>query len=119
MAVGGDDDTYAIAVQLCEGLAAAHAAGVIHRDLKPDNVMIERGTQRAVIMDFGIARGGEDASVTQVGAIVGTPRYMAPEQLAGRDIDARADVFSLGVMLFELATGRRPWAGDNAITIAV
>jgi serine/threonine-protein kinase len=109
----------AIAEQLCAGLAAAHAAGVIHRDLKPDNVLLERGTERAVLTDFGIARSGDDPGVTQVGAIVGTPRYMAPEQLAGQELDARADLFSLGVMLFELATGTRPWSGDNAISIAV
>src|SRR5262249_50372198 len=101
------------------GLAAAHQTGVVHRDLKPDNVLLERGTDRAVITDFGIARHGDDPGVTQVGAIVGTPRYMAPEQLAGREVDARADLFSLGVMLFELATGTRPWPGDNAVAIAV
>ncbi|MDQ3370026.1 MAG: serine/threonine protein kinase, partial [Myxococcota bacterium] len=109
-----------LAVQICDGLAAAHAAGVVHRDLKPDNVLVERGTDRAVITDFGIARSGDDASVTQVGVVIGTPRYMAPEQLAGiPDIDARADLFSLGVMLYELACGARPWAGDNPIAIAV
>jgi serine/threonine-protein kinase len=108
-----------LAQQLCAGLAAAHDAGVVHRDLKPDNVMIEHGTDRVVITDFGIARGGDDVSVTQVGALMGTPRYMAPEQLAGDEVDQRADVFSLGVMLFELATGTRPWSGDNAIVIAV
>ena len=109
----------AIAIQICEGLAAAHAAGVVHRDLKPDNVLLETATDRAVITDFGIARGADDASVTQVGSMIGTPRYMAPEQLAGQELDARADLFSLGVMLFELATGARPWSGDNAIAIAV
>jgi len=108
-----------IAEQLCAGLAAAHQAGVVHRDLKPDNVLIEAETQRIVITDFGIARKSEDPSVTQTGAIVGTPRYMAPEQLAGDEVDPRADLFSLGVMLFELATGTRPWPGDNAIAIAV
>jgi serine/threonine-protein kinase len=108
-----------IATQLCAGLAAAHDAGVIHRDLKPDNVMVERGTDRVVIMDFGIARSGDDVGVTQVGALIGTPRYMAPEQLTGGAVDHRADVFALGVMLFELATGARPWLGDNAIAIAV
>ncbi len=109
----------AIAEQICAGLAAAHATGVIHRDLKPDNVLVERGTDRAVITDFGIARRADDPTVTQVGEVIGTPRYMAPEQLAGREIDARADLFSLGVMLYELATGTRPWPGDNAIGIAV
>ncbi|MDX2090892.1 MAG: protein kinase [Kofleriaceae bacterium] len=108
-----------IATQICAGLAAAHQTGVVHRDLKPDNVLIERTTQRAVITDFGIARSGDDSSVTQVGVVIGTPRYMAPEQLAGGDIDARADIFSLGVMLYELATATRPWSGDNPIHIAV
>jgi serine/threonine-protein kinase len=108
-----------LAIQLCSGLAAAHDAGVIHRDFKPDNVMIERGTDRVVITDFGIARSGDDVGVTQVGALIGTPRYMAPEQLAGDEVDHRADVFALGVILYELATGMRPWSGDSAIAIAV
>ena len=108
-----------LAVQICDGLAAAHRVGVVHRDLKPDNVIVERTTDRAVITDFGIARSIDDASVTQVGAVIGTPRYMAPEQLAGRGVDARADLFSLGVMLYELASGIRPWSGDSAIAIAV
>ena len=85
----------------------------------PTTSCSRRGTGRVVITDFGIARSVEDPGVTQVGAVIGTPRYMAPEQLAGREVDARADLFSLGVMLFELATGERPWPGDNAIAIAV
>ncbi|MBA2539375.1 MAG: protein kinase, partial [Deltaproteobacteria bacterium] len=110
-----------LAVQICAGLAAAHDKGVIHRDLKPDNVLVEASTDRAVITDFGIARGTGDTqgNVTQTGMIVGTPRYMAPEQLAGRTTDERSDLFSLGVMLYELASGTRPWPGDNAIAIAV
>jgi len=108
-----------LATQLCAGLAAAHDAGVIHRDLKPDNVMIERGSDRVVITDFGIARSGDEVGVTQIGALIGTPRYMAPEQLAGAAVDHRADVFALGVILYELATGARPWSGDTAIAIAV
>ena len=109
----------AIALQLCEGLGAAHTANVVHRDLKPDNILVETGSDRVVITDFGIARGFDDAAVTQLGAVVGTPRYMAPEQLAGAEVDARSDLFSLGVILYELASGGRPWHGDNAITIAV
>ena len=108
-----------LAVQLCDGLAAAHQVGVVHRDLKPDNVLIEEHTDRAVLTDFGIARSIDDPSVTQVGAVVGTPRYMAPEQLAGGATDARADLFALGVMLYEIACGARPWTGDNAIAVAV
>ncbi len=105
--------------QIASGLAAAHDKGVIHRDLKPDNVLVERVTGRAVLTDFGIARGVDDPSVTQVGSVVGTPRYMAPEQLAGREVDARSDLFALGVILYELVMGTRPWSGDNAIAIAV
>jgi len=108
-----------IAKQICAGLAAAHDKEVIHRDLKPDNVMVERATGRVVLTDFGIARSNDDANVTQTGMIIGTPRYMAPEQLAGSEIDLRADLFALGVMLYELTTGARPWQGDNAISIAV
>src|SRR5215813_2800180 len=93
-----------IAEQVCAGLAAAHDASVIHRDLKPDNILIEKGTDRVVITDFGIARSLDDVAVTQVGAMIGTPRYMAPEQINSEKVDARADLFSLGVMLFELAS---------------
>ena len=109
----------AIAAQLCAGLAAAHAAGVVHRDLKPDNIMIEAASGRAVITDFGIARTIEEPGITQIGGVIGTPRYMSPEQLNGEEVDARADLFSLGVVLFELATGERPWPGDTAIAVAV
>ena len=109
----------AIAEQICAGLAAAHAAGVVHRDLKPDNIMIEAITGRAVITDFGIARTVEEPGITQVGGVIGTPRYMSPEALNGKEVDARADLFSLGVLLFELATGERPWSGDSAIAVAV
>ena len=109
----------AVAIQVAEGLAAAHDIGIVHRDLKPDNILVERSTDRVVITDFGIARSLDDSTVTLDGAVVGTPRYMAPEQLSGRVVDQRADIFSLGVILYELASGTRPWSGDNAITVAV
>lgn len=109
----------AITTEVCAGLTAAHAAGVIHRDLKPDNVLITRDG-RAVITDFGIARaslGG--SSVQTVGSVVGTPAYMAPEQVEGSaDIDARADIYALGAMLYELFTGERAWGGDAAFAVA-
>ena len=107
-----------IAQQVCAALAAAHAEGVIHRDLKPHNVLIERVSGRAVVTDFGIARSPSDVVVTQEGQAIGTPGYMAPEQLAGETGDARSDLFALGVMLFELATAKRPWPGKGLIELA-
>jgi eukaryotic-like serine/threonine-protein kinase len=107
-----------IAMQVAEGVAAAHAAGVVHRDLKPDNVMIEERSLRVVVMDFGIARG-LDAGVARTGGIVGTPLYMAPEQLAGQPIDGRADLYALGLILFEMVTGRPAFSGDSPIAVAV
>lgn len=104
---------------ICEGLSAAHAAGVVHRDLKPENVMMARDG-RVVIMDFGIARARvEDASRTQVGAAIGTPAYMSPEQVQGlEDIDARADIYAFGAMLYELFTGVQPWRGETIVAVA-
>ncbi len=103
--------------EICAGLAAAHAAGVVHRDLKPDNVMLGRDG-RIRITDFGIARDPV-ASTGTVGMVVGTPAYMAPEQVeAQADIDARADIYALGVMLFELLTGQLPFKGTSAFTLA-
>jgi len=109
-----------IAVAVCAGLGAAHAAGVVHRDLKPDNVLLEKGG-RVVVTDFGIARAFDaTASGTRtIGATVGTPAYMAPEQVEGlEDVDARADVYALGAMLFELLTGERAWGGDAPLGVA-
>jgi predicted Ser/Thr protein kinase len=100
-------------VQLAEALQAAHAAGVVHRDLKPENVMRDDGG-RVRILDFGVARLHPDASLppqrmTEAGILVGTPAYMSPEQLDGSDVDARSDIFALGVLLFELASGVHPF----------
>src|SRR5262245_25454949 len=85
-----------IGIQVASGLAAAHKQGLVHRDVKPANVLLENGVQRVKLTDFGLARAADDASLTQSGLIAGTPLYMAPEQAAGEPIDARTDLFSLG-----------------------
>jgi serine/threonine protein kinase len=113
----------AVAVPLADAVAAAHAAGITHRDLKPQNVMFGRDG-RLKVLDFGLAKFGESASLigerlsdlttslrTQEGMVGGTIPYMSPEQLQGRVADARSDVFSLGVMFYEMATARRPFRG--------
>jgi len=108
-----------LARTLCEALVAAHAAGVIHRDLKPANVLVS-DDGRVVITDFGIARavGASDDKLKTQGPI-GTPLYMAPEQISGAPVDARTDLFALGIMLYEMATGEIPHARDTAIATAV
>jgi len=106
-----------IALAVCEGLSAAHAAGVVHRDLKPANVLVERGG-RVVLTDFGIARAmaGEAASRTQ--GMVGTPMYMSPEQLSGGEVEARSDLYAVGLLLYEMLTGEAPFTGDSPMAVA-
>jgi len=100
------------ALQVCDGLAEAHKLGVIHRDLKPQNIMIDQdGIAR--IMDFGIARSLEGKGLTGMGVMIGTPEYMSPEQVEGKDTDQRSDIYSLGVILFEMVTGQTPFQGDT------
>jgi serine/threonine protein kinase/Tfp pilus assembly protein PilF len=107
-----------IAIQVCEGLSEAHRLGVIHRDLKPSNIIIDR-QGNARIMDFGIARSIHAKSVTGEGFIVGTPEYMSPEQVEGKEVDARSDIYSLGIVLYEMVTGQVPFEGDTPFTVGV
>ncbi|MBD3414113.1 MAG: protein kinase [Candidatus Aminicenantes bacterium] len=107
-----------IAKQICEGLSEAHRLGVVHRDLKPQNIMIDKqGNVR--IMDFGVARFVRGKSITDVGTVVGTPEYMSPEQASAKDVDRRADIYSLGVILYEMVSGRTPFSGDTALSVAI
>ena len=107
-----------VAKQICEGLAEAHRLGVVHRDLKPQNIMID-SEGNAHIMDFGIALSVETKGVTEAGMIIGTPEYMSPEQVEGKQADKRSDVYSVGVIIYEMVTGRVPFEGDTALSIAL
>lgn len=102
--------------QICDGLEAAHQQGVIHRDLKSQNIIINSSNQIKII-DFGLARTAHLDGMTVSGLIMGTPEYMAPEQVAGKKVDERADIYSLGIILYEIFTGRLPFTGDSAISI--
>ncbi len=107
-----------IAKQVCEGLGEAHRLGIVHRDLKPGNIMVDK-EGNARIMDFGIARLLRGKGITDVGVMIGTPQYMSPEQVEGKDVDQRSDIYSLGIILYEMVTGQVPFEGDTPFTIGV
>ena len=99
--------------ELCAGLGHAHQSGIVHRDVKPSNLLIAQSTGTLRLLDFGIAHGNEASSMTMAGMIVGTPQYMSPEQIQGHAVDARSDIFSVGAVAYELLTGRQAFGGDN------
>ena len=106
-----------IAKQIAEGLAAAHTQGVVHRDIKPANILLENGVARVRITDFGLARAVDDASLTQSGVVAGTPQYMAPEQANGDAVDERADLFSLGSVLYTMLAGHAPFRATTTMGV--
>ena len=106
-----------IGCQMAAGLHAAHQQGLVHRDVKPGNVLLEESVERALLSDFGLARAADDASLTHSGAITGTPHYMSPEQARGESIDARSDLFSLGSVLYFMATGHPPFRAPQIMSV--
>ncbi len=106
-----------IGTQAAAGLAAAHAQGIVHRDVKPANILLENGVERVVLTDFGLARAVDDASLTQSGVIAGTPQYMSPEQARGEPTDHRSDLFSLGSVLYAMCAGRAPFRAPSALAV--
>jgi eukaryotic-like serine/threonine-protein kinase len=110
------EETVPIVMQIAAALDAAHTAGVVHRDLKPQNVMVDKDG-RVYVMDFGIARSLETPGMTQTGALMGTPEYMSPEQAKGEKVDARSDLFALGIIFYEMLTGISPFKAETAMAM--
>jgi serine/threonine protein kinase len=113
----GVEEILRIGLQAAAGLSAAHAQGLVHRDVKPSNILLEDTVERAVLTDFGLARAMDDASLTQTGILAGTPHYMSPEQATGVEIDARSDLFSLGAVLYFMASGHPPFRAGGALAV--
>jgi WD40 repeat protein/tRNA A-37 threonylcarbamoyl transferase component Bud32 len=106
-----------IGMQIASGLAAAHKQGLVHRDVKPGNILLENGVERVKITDFGLARAADDVAITRTGEVAGTPQYMSPEQAQGLSLDARSDLFSLGSVLYAMGTGRSPFRADSTVAV--
>ena len=106
-----------IGMQIASGLAAAHAQGLVHRDVKPANVLLENGVERVMLTDFGLARAADDANMTQSGVIAGTPQYMSPEQAQGLNVDQKSDLFSLGSVIYFMCTGHSPFRANNTFGV--
>ena len=106
-----------IAMQVADGLAAAHRQGVVHRDIKPANILMDKDVNRVMITDFGLARSIDDVTMTQSGCLAGTPNYMSPEQITGKKVNARSDLFSLGSVMYFLATGREPFRSESTFAV--
>ncbi len=111
------DDAIGLTMQILDGLEKAHAAGVVHRDIKPGNIIVDKD-DRARLVDFGLAMVAGEEKLTKTGSTLGTVGYMSPEQVTGKACDHRSDLFSVGVILYEMLTGRRPFEGDNDAAIA-
>ena len=102
-----------IGIQTAQGLASAHAQGLVHRDVKPSNILLENGVERVKLTDFGLARAVDDASLTQSGVVAGTPQYMSPEQARGEPVDHRSDLFSLGSVIYFMCAGHAPFRASS------
>ncbi|MGH7720928.1 MAG: serine/threonine-protein kinase, partial [Gemmatimonadaceae bacterium] len=120
------DETVAVVTQIAAGLHAAHELGIVHRDLKPENIMlcaVADGSERAVVMDFGLAKerrvGAEVEKLTATGIVLGTPEFMSPEQLRGKPLDARTDVYALALITYEMLSGRLPFEGQSQQEIMI